>query len=173
MRLSKEDFEKLRKIKIVLFDLNGVLIESSDLNRICSPDFDFCFGNLVSFFKSRNIKVGVITANKDEKIKNEFERYGVDVGSASIDKEMLAKKILTENNLDFENLLYAGDEVFDFQLLKKAGFSVAPSNASRSVKRIADYVSDFTAGEKLMNDIKNLFLLLDDSEKTTEAKSER
>ncbi len=163
MRLSSKSLEKLSNIKIVLFDLNGVLIKTSDLNEMCNADFDFCFGRLVHFFSTRGIKLGVITANTDAKVKKEFEKYEIELETASINKLELAQKILKRNNLALENLLYVGDEIFDLQLMKKAGFSIAPSTASRSVKRVADYVSDAPAGAELMDDVESLFLLLEEN----------
>ncbi len=157
MRLNSRDIEKLKKIKIILFDLNGVLIEGVNLDEVCSPKFEFCFSNLVKFFKSRNIAIGVITAN-DEEVIEKLKQFKIFVATSSIDKQRLAEEILAKTNLKLENLLYVGDEIFDLQIMKKAGFSVVPSNASHSVKRAADYVSEFSAGKELMEDIQRLFL---------------
>lgn len=170
MFLSTEMVQKLDNIKIVLFDLNGVLIKSNSLDDICKPDFEFCFGELVNYFKSRGIKIGVITANKEESVKKKLSKFDIEVGTSTINKLKLAEEILERNNLSFENLLYVGDEIFDLELMRRAGFSIAPATASRTIKRNADYVTDTTAGEELMNAVKNIFVAVDEVKNGKEQK---
>jgi YrbI family 3-deoxy-D-manno-octulosonate 8-phosphate phosphatase len=164
--LSNNIAGKLKNIKIILFDLNGVLLKGKDLNEVCSPDFDICFGELVNFFKNKNILLGITTASREEKnLKKEFEKYGIDIRTSSLNKVKLATEILKKHNLNFENLLYVGDEIFDVPLMQKAGFSIAPQNASRTVKRLATYVATNSAGAELLKEIKELFENLHNEQK--------
>ena len=45
-----------------------------------------------------------------------------------------------------ENMLYMGDELFDIPLLKKAGFSASVPSAALEVLEVVDYVTTRTSG---------------------------
>lgn len=161
-QLRNSEIEKLKKIKIVLLDLKGVLLKSRDLREICHSDFKSCFSRLVDFFKERNILIGIVSASEDELI-DELKNSDVEVKYASIDKVGLAREILEKHNLAFENLLYIGDEILDMPLLQKAGFSVAPAKSIRTVRRIVDYTAEACCGEELVEELKQLFLTAEKS----------
>ncbi len=158
--LKTSEIEKLRKIKIILLDLKGVLLKGRDLREICSASFKECFADLVEFFKKRNILIGIVSAS-DEELLNQLKKMNVEIRFASIDKVNMAKEILEKHNLKFENLLYIGDEILDMPLLQKAGFSIAPLNAIRILRRIVDYNAEACCGEELITELKNLFVKME------------
>jgi len=166
-RLRTSEIEKLNKVKLILLDLKGVLLKGGDLREICHPDFKRCFSELVNFFQKRNILMGIVSASEDEIIKD-LKKMNIEIKFASIDKVQMAKEVLRKHNLNFENLLYIGDEILDMPLLQKAGFSIAPSNATRTVRRIVDYVANACCGEELAEELKNLFLFSENWKETNQ-----
>ena len=62
---------------------------------------------------------------------------------------MLKKKY----NLRNEEILYMGDDIPDYQIMKIVGLPCCPSDAADEIKEIALYVSDKKGGEGCVRDV--------------------
>jgi YrbI family 3-deoxy-D-manno-octulosonate 8-phosphate phosphatase len=63
------------------------------------------------------------------------------------DKVAVAETICDELGISLEDVAYIGDDLGDYQLLKKVGFSGAPHNASDYIKEVVDIVTAKSGGE--------------------------
>ena len=63
------------------------------------------------------------------------------IKTASVNKVKAAGEILLENNLNFNDAFFIGDNILDIPLLQRAGLTSCPSNARREVKRIVDFIT--------------------------------
>lgn len=63
------------------------------------------------------------------------------------------RMLLDKWNLDFENVLYMGDDIPDFEVMKMVGLPVCPSDADSEIKQIAVYISDKRGGEGCVRDV--------------------
>ncbi len=152
--------ERLKNIKLVLFDLDGVLLHNDNddrrINEIAEAIENFS-RNLSRF----NMIVGIITGRNDDEITLRLSKIeNVKILTSSIDKVSLAKRLLDEYNLDCKNVFYIGDNLFDIPLLKNCAVSAAPPNAKREVRRIVDYITRNEKAEPMLNEIYE-FLIQD------------
>ena len=152
--------ERLKNIKLVLFDLDGVLLHNDNddrrINEIAEAIENFS-RNLSRF----NMIVGIITGRNDDEITLRLSKIeNVKILTSSIDKVSLAKRLLDEYNLDCKNVFYIGDNLFDIPLLKNCAVSAAPPNAKREVRRIVDYITRSEKAEPMLNEIYE-FLIQD------------
>ena len=149
------DKNKISDLKLILFDLEGVIIEESsgDRNRIDGKIF-LVFQNFCERLEGKNFKTGIITAREeDELIKHLREIKCLDVLSSSLDKTSQADKLLKKYFLKYENVCFVGHDILDIPLLQKSGLSIAPKNARREVKRTVDYISKSSSLEELLSEI--------------------
>jgi 3-deoxy-D-manno-octulosonate 8-phosphate phosphatase (KDO 8-P phosphatase) len=152
--LTKEEvINKLNEIKIFMFDLDGVLLKSSDdKENIYQQMTDFC-----NVMESDSRFTGIITAGNEDELTEKLD--GLEncfVLTSSFNKEKVMKEKLDELGLDFNNLFYMGDGILDLPLLQKAGLSCAPSNARREVKRAVDIVLDEEESNNILDTILQL-----------------
>jgi 3-deoxy-D-manno-octulosonate 8-phosphate phosphatase (KDO 8-P phosphatase) len=144
--------EKFSKVKILFFDLDGVLNTQSEN----STDKDFC--NVLSEFCKKcsdyNLKVFVITGREDDEItKAVSEIDNCFIKTASVNKVQAAGEILLELQLNFDDAFFIGDNILDIPLLQRVGLKACPRGARREVKRIVDFIADGETCEEILSEV--------------------
>jgi 3-deoxy-D-manno-octulosonate 8-phosphate phosphatase (KDO 8-P phosphatase) len=162
LRETAKKFEaKLKKIKVLVFDLDGILTdahvwwasEEVGFNR----NFNIYDGYGMKVLMKAGLKVGVITGGNSISVTKRTEQLGVDFCyMGSEDKRAAFLDIMKTYQVSAEEILYMGDELFDLPLLKKAGFSATVPNTSDEVKEICDYVTIRKSGEGCAREVIDL-----------------
>lgn len=159
--ISKKYSDKLKKIKICLFDVDGVLTngklfwasEEVGFNR----QFHTHDGYGLKILMRAGIKVGIITGGDSIGVRKRFEGLGVNyLYMGNEDKRQSFDEILKKEGLNDEDALYMGDEFFDLPLLKRAGFSASVPNASIEVREEVDYVTVRESGNACVREVIDL-----------------
>ena len=52
-----------------------------------------------------------------------------------------------KNEFGFENVIYMGDGIYDAPLIKACKFGIAPANARREARQVADFITESKAGD--------------------------
>jgi len=144
------------KIKLVLFDLDGVLIQENrdfTLDQILIP-----LKNFIKDICEKGMLVAIITGRQDDEVTNLVEQYNIHVINSSINKLANAEKIINNLRIDISEVFFIGDDILDIPLLQKVGISAAPRNARREVKRVVDKIISAEDVEFLLNEIKSIVL---------------
>lgn len=139
--MKKELLQKLFKIKLFLFDLEGVLLQNADsLTETSLLDFVEEIKKAASEFEKRDLMMGIVTARQFDGIIEKLTIIkNCKVFPGSVEKIKVVENYLQEIKINFENVFYIGDEVLDIPLLMKCGISAAPKSAIRDVKRIVNF----------------------------------
>lgn len=146
--------EKIKNIKIFLFDLEGVLFFEKDEN---DEKLIKCMREFSQKLAKDNCSTGIITARSDDELTNRLSKIdNCRVVTASFNKVSKVEMIIKELNIDFINVLYIGDDILDIPLLQKVGVAIAPSTARREVKRVVDCTIDITGNGSILNSVLSL-----------------
>lgn len=149
--------EELKKVKAFVFDVDGVLSkDTSPLNedgdpvRTANVKDGFAIRNAVLF----GYPVAVITGGYIERVPKRYERLGVKYfyNNAS-DKVVCLDDFLNKTGIDAENVLFMGDDLVDYAIMKKVGIPVCPQDAVPDIKAISKFVSQKNGGEGCVRDI--------------------
>lgn len=158
---AKKFEDKLKKIKIAVFDLDGILTdahvwwasEEVGFNR----NFNIYDGYGMKILMKAGLKVGVITGGNSISVQKRVDQLGLDFCYAgSEDKRSAFMDIMKRYNVDASEILYMGDELFDLPLLRKAGFSATVPNTSDEVKEAVDYVTIRHSGQGCAREVIDL-----------------
>jgi 3-deoxy-D-manno-octulosonate 8-phosphate phosphatase (KDO 8-P phosphatase) len=144
--VAKKFEDKLKKIKVLAFDLDGILTSSHIWWASEEVGFNrsFCIydGYGMKLLMKAGLKVGVITGGNSVSVKKRVDQLGLDFCYAgNEDKRAAFLDLLERYDVKPEEILYMGDELFDIPLLKKAGFAATVPNACDEVKEMVDYVT--------------------------------
>ena len=150
--------EKTKAIKLLVLDVDGVLTDGKlyldvDGERELKS-FHVHDGMGLLLAKQAGMKTAFLSGRDSGAIRKRAQELHVDyVILGSKDKERDLAEVLSKTGLGFRNVCFIGDDVQDLPLLRKVGFSCAPSNAAGEVRKYADYVSEKSGGEGVARDV--------------------
>jgi YrbI family 3-deoxy-D-manno-octulosonate 8-phosphate phosphatase len=153
---------KLKKIKIVITDVDGVLTdggmyyskEGDVMKRFHTRD-----GMGVTLLRKCNIPTIIVTKEKNNIIKKWSTKMKIKkLYDGILDKGEILTEICKEFGVNADQVLYIGDDVNDVSLLKKVGFSVTPADGIDKVKEICDYVCKNKGGQAAFREVVDMVL---------------
>ena len=154
--MSRTDFD-LTKIKAFAFDVDGVLSSDSiPLHPSGEPMrvINIKDGYALQLAAKLGYPVAIITGGRTEAVRKRFEGLG-----HSHDYKGVAVKIkifeqwLAECGLQASEVMYMGDDIPDYEVMRVAGLPACPADAAPEIKQIARYVSPFCGGMGCGRDI--------------------
>jgi 3-deoxy-D-manno-octulosonate 8-phosphate phosphatase (KDO 8-P phosphatase) len=172
---------RARKIKLLLFDVDGVLTDGklyflpldpgsqpgasqqsaqlSAQNQIEFKGFHAHDGASISLARLGGIQTGLITKRSSETValrardlKLEYVYQGVQ------DKRTCFHEIVKKAGLKPEEAAFVGDDVIDLPAMRAGGLAIAVKNARAEVKREAHYVTAHSGGEGAVRDAVEFIL---------------
>ncbi|WP_431166480.1 KdsC family phosphatase [Tenacibaculum halocynthiae] len=155
--MEKSYKEILPQIDTLIFDVDGVLT-----NGIVTvmPD-----GQLI---RNMNIKDGyalkaavkagfrvcIISGGKNEGVRTRLSNLGItDIYLGAHNKTEQYNELVNKYHLKPENVLYMGDDIPDYPVMKLVGMPCSPSDGAREIQQVAKYISDKKGGEGCARDI--------------------
>ena len=149
--------EALRSIKAFIFDVDGVL---SSAKIYLHPEGDMMRsmnikdGFAIQYAIRKGYHVAIITGSNSESVRKRFAHLGVkDIYLKSNDKLEDFRQFLSLYDLEPCNILYMGDDLPDYLVMKESGFPACPSDAIEEIKSISKYVSDKNGGDGCARDV--------------------
>jgi len=159
--------EALVRVKAFVFDIDGVLsLQTIGLNAFGVPSrtVNLRDGYAIQLAVKKGYRVGVISGSNSREYKKRLKRLGVtDVYLNSRLKIKSFNDFLLRHDLKESDVLYMGDDIPDFEVMKKAGIPVCPSDADSELKELAYYISDKRGGEGCARDVIEQVLRLHDN----------
>jgi len=149
--------EGLFKVKAFIFDLDGVLsLQTITLNSFGIPNrtINLRDGYAIQLAVKKGYKVAVITGSNCKEYSRRLKLLGVkDIYLNSTSKIDHFRSFLKKYGLSTENILFMGDDIPDFEVMKVVGVPVCPTDADSEIKQISHYISDKKGGEGCVRDI--------------------
>ncbi|MCW8929433.1 MAG: HAD-IIIA family hydrolase [Gammaproteobacteria bacterium] len=154
--------EKSRQIKLVIFDVDGVLTDGM-LNY--GPEgelfkqFNVKDGVGIKLLQQQGIHVAVITAKDSKPLSQRMKDLSVQYFYPGCSNKLEAfEKLLGALTLKQEQVAYVGDDVIDLPVMNRVGVSIAVQDAHNFVKETADYISIAKGGQGVAREVADLIL---------------
>ena len=147
----------LQKIKAVVFDVDGVLSASTiQMDGKGEPvrTINIKDGYAIQLAVKHGIRLAIMTGGQNENIRSRYEYLGVkDVYINCSMKIRTWEELLSKYDLHEEEIIYVGDDIPDYEVMKRAGCPCCPKDACTEIKEISTYVSDYEGGHGVARDI--------------------
>ncbi|HTY22276.1 MAG TPA: 3-deoxy-8-phosphooctulonate synthase [Desulfomonilaceae bacterium] len=142
--------EKLKKIRLMVFDVDGVLTDGKitfGSGGLEIKSFHVRDGHGIKIAKRFGLEVALVTGRTSEVVVRRAEDLGITrVYQGVWDKKPVLAELLDCLNLRPEEVAVVGDDVVDIPLLRRAGVGVAVADAAAEVRMAADYVTKQRGG---------------------------
>ena len=155
--MEKSYKQYLSQINTLIFDVDGVL--TNGIVTILSNGELIRHMNIKDAYALRaavkaGLRICIITGGKNEGVKIRLKNLGIeDVYMGAHNKIEQYNEFTNKYNLKSENILYMGDDLPDYPIMKIVGLSCCPNDAVAEIQNISKYISDKKGGEGCVRDI--------------------
>jgi 3-deoxy-D-manno-octulosonate 8-phosphate phosphatase (KDO 8-P phosphatase) len=153
----KNSLTAFRDIKAFIFDVDGVLTDG----RILVTEE----GNFLRTFHSRDgyairraleegYFVCIITGGRGKSIEIRMQKLGIQHYFVAADPKLpIFMRYLDAHDLALNQVLFMGDDLNDYEVMKKTGLACCPSDAASEIITLSHYISPFKGGEGCVRDV--------------------
>jgi 3-deoxy-D-manno-octulosonate 8-phosphate phosphatase (KDO 8-P phosphatase) len=174
MEISAED--RARRIKIILFDVDGVLTDGSiwlfpapaasytttdqvqqmegkggyaisSASMVEAKGFNAHDGTAISLARLAGMKCGVITKRISETVALRSRDLRLEfVYMGQAYKMQAVREIMAKEGVALDEIAYVGDDVIDLPVMRVCGLAIAVANAREQVKAAAHFITENNGG---------------------------
>lgn len=147
----------LKKIRAMAFDVDGVLSanvvflsDGSQPHRTANIKDGYALQLAVKC----GMEMAIITGGKSEAVRLRYEGLGIqEVYSGVSIKIRKFEEWLCAKGLKPEEVIYMGDDIPDYEVMKMCGCPCCPADAAAEIKEISLYVSPSCGGYGCVRDV--------------------
>lgn len=162
MKYPSEILEKAKKIKLAIFDVDGVLTDGRlyfDYQGNELKVFNVQDGLGIQLLQNNGIQVAIISGRNSTAVGSRLSKLGVKHIYQGQEKKLpVFDKLLTQLKLTPEQVAYIGDDLPDVPVMRAAGFGIAVANAQPFVKENATWQTQLAGGQGAAREVCDLIL---------------
>ena len=147
----------LSLIRAIVFDVDGVLSrETITLASDGEPlrTVNIKDGYAIQLACKMGLRVVILTGGNTYAVRLRYERLGVtDIYMGSSIKVKAYEEFLEKSGLTDSQVLYMGDDIPDYEVMRRCGCPCCPSDACPDIKALSLYVSERKGGEGCARDV--------------------
>jgi 3-deoxy-D-manno-octulosonate 8-phosphate phosphatase (KDO 8-P phosphatase) len=151
------DITKLKRIKLLLLDVDGVLTDGSIIYDDRGKEiksFNVKDGLGIRMLLNSGIKVGIVTGRSSKAVYHRCHNLGISLVFDGVrDKASALDTILGQTQLLAQEVAFAGDDLLDLPILKKVGLSIAVADAHEIVRNNVDMITLAKGGDGAVREI--------------------
>jgi 3-deoxy-D-manno-octulosonate 8-phosphate phosphatase (KDO 8-P phosphatase) len=150
--------ELLTPVTTFVFDVDGVLTDGTlflfpggeMVRRMNIKD-----GYALQLAVKKGYRVVIISGGYSELVKERLEKLGIsEVFMKVTDKKTVLSQYMMANNLNWNELLFMGDDIPDAEVMQQTGIvACCPADAATEIKQISHYISPINGGMGCARDV--------------------
>jgi 3-deoxy-D-manno-octulosonate 8-phosphate phosphatase (KDO 8-P phosphatase) len=149
--------EHLKHITTFIFDYDGVLTDGSVITTNEGEAYRISNvkdGYALQLAHKKGYKVAVISGARSESMMHRMKALQItDVFLGVEQKLPVYRAYLEAGSLKPEQVLYMGDDIPDYEVMKEAGIATCPADAAEEIRGVAHYISHFNGGKGCVRDV--------------------
>ncbi len=149
--------ELLKNITTFIFDYDGVLtdggiitLNDGDPVRITNVKD----GYALQLAKKKGYRIAVISGARSASMKHRLNALQITDVFLNVERKLeIYQQYIDSNHLTHAEVLFMGDDIPDYEVMKLAGVSSCPSDAAEEIRSVANYISHFNGGKGCVRDV--------------------
>ena len=162
-RISKSLASRLKRVKLLLCDVDGVLTDGlvfiGGTQEIKPFNIQDGLGRVL--LRRAGLKTGWVSNRPSSATRRRAHELKIDFLVQQKDrfgKVAAVEKLLRRTELDWDAVCYVGDDIVDLGPLHRAGVAVAVANAVREAKTAAHLVTRAVGGRGAVREVAEMLL---------------
>jgi 3-deoxy-D-manno-octulosonate 8-phosphate phosphatase (KDO 8-P phosphatase) len=149
--------EIFKNITTVVLDVDGVLTNGDiilmpgmqPVRKMNAKD-----GYAMQLAVRNGIRMAIITGGRSPEVKERLQGLGItDIYLGASSKMESYEDLKMCYDLKDDEILYMGDDLPDYDIMKLVALAAAPQDAAPEIKSVADYVSPVNGGKGCVRDV--------------------
>lgn len=149
--------ETFKNITTVVLDVDGVLTNGDiilmpgmqPVRKMNAKD-----GYAMQLAIRNGIRMAIITGGRSPEVKERLQGLGItDIYLGASSKMESYEDLKMCYDLKDDEILYMGDDLPDYDIMKLVALAAAPQDAAPEIKSVADYVSPVNGGKGCVRDV--------------------
>lgn len=149
--------ELLKNIDTIVLDYDGVmtngiviLTENDEPLRTANVKD----GYVIQLAIKKGYRIAIISGGKSKTIHRRLSALKVtDIFLGAENKLKIFNDYVKRHKLNMNQVLYMGDDIPDYEIMKEVGVAACPADAAEEIKSISHYVSHQKGGEGCVREI--------------------
>ncbi|HED18507.1 MAG TPA: 3-deoxy-manno-octulosonate-8-phosphatase KdsC [Gammaproteobacteria bacterium] len=158
----KEFLEKAARIKLLIFDVDGVLTDGSlflDDDGREYKAFHSQDGHGIKMLQKHGVRCAIITGRTSKLVEHRMRNLGIDlIYQGQHDKLKGFADLLKRLDLNPEQVAYVGDDVVDLPVMRKVGLAIAVQDAHHWVLKHAHWQTPRPGGRGAARDVCEMLM---------------
>lgn len=160
--MDQEILDKAAKIKLVIFDVDGVLTDGSlflgddgqEYKAFNSKD-----GHGMKMLQATGVTIGIITGRTSRVVEKRMASLGIEhVYQGQLEKLPAYEELLSKLGLEHDQVAYVGDDVVDLPIMVRSGLAIAVADAHALVLEHAHWQTPNCGGRGAGRDVCELLM---------------
>lgn len=155
--MSKSYKEIMNEITTFVFDVDGVLTDGSvfiandgEMHRSMNIKDGYAMKAAID----SGYKICIISGGKNEGVRQRFRNLGItDIHLGAPNKVETFQEYAKLNSINPDHVLYMGDDIPDYHVMKLVGLPTCPQDACAEIKAISTYISHKHGGKGAVRDV--------------------
>lgn len=150
MEIKHEAMEKATRVRLLIFDVDGVLTDGGiymgEAGEVFKP-FNCKDGLGITLAHRAGLLTAIITGRTSvQLLRRAGELHITELMQGQMDKRSAYGSLKEKYGLRDEEIAYLGDDLIDLPVMLQVGLPVAVADASPEVREVAALVTDRTGG---------------------------
>lgn len=149
--------ERLKNITTFIFDFDGVL---SDGKIWVLPDGEQVRatgvkdGYALQYALKKGYRVAIISGGIAESMRLRYKNFpGIEIYLSVHDKTKVFEEYMAKHGITEKEILMMGDDIPDYEIMRRCSIKTCPADASQEIKDIVDYISFQNGGQGAVRDV--------------------
>jgi len=151
------DINKLKRIKLLLLDVDGVLTDGSIIYNDTGAEtkvFNVNDGLGIKLLMEAGIEVGIVTGRSSKALYHRCNNLGISLIFDGVhEKTSVLELILEKTGLQAEEIAFVGDDLLDLPLLRRVGLSIAVADAHETIIENVDMTTSAKGGAGAVREV--------------------
>ncbi len=162
MTLSEDLVKRIKKLKCILFDVDGVLTDGTIYRMSDGTEcrrFSVIDGHGISMLRECGIIVGVVSREDSSIIKDRMEKLKLDeIHIGAKDKSVVLNEIRKRRGIPEGGLAFMGDDLPDLDAFDVCDLRISLTSGHQRVIDAADIVMEKSGGRGAVRDLCEIII---------------